>query len=73
MLLEIPLEQLYEQLKASEQLGTKSLALLDPRSEKTATSIRSTAASYVECLSFLEDTKQPFSIREWIQNDKQDQ
>ena len=48
MFLEIPLEQLYEQLKASEQLGTKSLALLDPRPEKTATSIRSTAASDVE-------------------------
>lgn len=73
LLLEEPLEQLFDELQASHHHETRALSLLDPKSEKTATSIRSTAASFVDCLSYLEDTTQPFSIRKWIQEDTQKQ
>ncbi len=73
LILEEPLDQLFARLQSSNLQGMRAISLLDPKSEKTATSIRSTAASYVDCLSFLEDTESPFSIRKWIQDDEQKQ
>ena len=52
--------------------GTKAGAHLDMSSEKTTGSIRSVATSFLECLEHLQDTIQPFSIRQWIQNENDD-
>lgn len=46
--------------------GTKAASHLDPNSEKTASSIRSVASSYLECLEHLKDTNTPFSIKKWL-------
>jgi len=73
LLLEAPLEELFDELQNSSHQEVRALSLLDPKSEKTATSIRSTAASFVDCLSYLEDTTSSFSIRKWIQDDTQNQ
>lgn len=47
---------------------TKASPLVDPASEKTALSIRSTLTSAITSLSFLKTTHTPFSIRQWIQS-----
>lgn len=52
--------------------GTKAEAHLDISSEKTAASIRSVASSYLEPLEYLQDTTNPFSIREWVENENDD-
>ncbi|MBA3239509.1 MAG: type IV secretion system DNA-binding domain-containing protein [Parachlamydiaceae bacterium] len=46
--------------------GTKAACHMDINSEKTASSIRSVASTFLECLECLEDTETPFSIRDWI-------
>jgi type IV conjugative transfer system coupling protein TraD len=46
--------------------GTKAAAHMDISSEKTASSIRSVASTFLECLENMEDTTTPFSIRDWI-------
>jgi type IV secretory pathway TraG/TraD family ATPase VirD4 len=52
--------------------GTKAASHMDISSEKTASSIRSVASTFLECLECLEDTENPFSIRDWIANPNQD-
>lgn len=52
--------------------STEAAPFLDPASEKTAGSIRSVAASFVRCLKYFDDTKTPFSIRDWVLNEKDD-
>lgn len=46
--------------------GTKAAAHMDLSSEKTASSIRSVASTFLESLENVTDTENPFSIREWI-------
>jgi type IV conjugative transfer system coupling protein TraD len=60
----IQYEKLSNLCKAVE--GTKAAAHLDLSSEKTASSIRSVASTYLESLEHLKDTDSPFSIREWL-------
>jgi len=67
LLLYDPLPILYKNLQ-----GTKAASFLDTNSEKTAASIRAMAASFLECLELFDDTKTPFSIRDWVQNDIDD-
>ncbi len=63
----LSLEDLYATLK-----NTKAAALIDPQSEKTATSIRMNLASNIACLEHLQSTcGPPFSIRQWMHNEKQ--
>lgn len=63
----MPLEKLYEELQ-----NTKAAALIDPQSEKTATSIRMNLASHIACLEHLQKIyENPVSIRHWIQDDTQ--
>ena len=64
----------YEPLSdlASYLEGTRAYAHVDPNSERTASSIRSVACSFIQCLEFLKDTDNPFSIRDWVQGDKED-
>jgi type IV conjugative transfer system coupling protein TraD len=52
--------------------GTKAAAHIDMNSEKTASSIRSVASSFLGSLEILNDTKQPFSIRNWVQSSNDD-
>lgn len=65
---------LYEPLGVLHQSLQKSKAAshLDPSSDKTAGSIRSVATSFLECLDFLRDTTEPFSIRDWVQKEDND-
>lgn len=65
---------LYEQLPELCKIlqGTKAAAHMDLSSEKTASSIRSVASTFVECFENLEDTENPFSIREWVSQGKED-
>lgn len=46
--------------------GTKAASHLDINSEKTAGSVRSVASSYLECLEYIEDIENPFSIKKWV-------
>ncbi len=50
--------------------GTKAGAYLDMSSERTAGSIRTVATTFLECLEHIQDTENPFSIRQWVQNEK---
>lgn len=56
-----PLEKLCALLQ-----GTKAASHMDFNSEKTASSIRSVASTFLECLECLNDTQAPFSIQDWI-------
>jgi len=58
-----PLKDLYQRLQ-----GTKASPLVDPASEKTALSIRSTLTAAITSLSYLKTTLNPFSIRQWVQS-----
>lgn len=49
---------------------TKAASHMDINSDKTAASVRSVTASYVECFEHLKDTQQPFSIRDWVKNNE---
>jgi type IV conjugative transfer system coupling protein TraD len=60
-----PLKELCESVK-----GTKAASLIDMNSEKTAASIRSVLSSFLTCFEFLADTNEPFSIRQWVQQEK---
>jgi type IV conjugative transfer system coupling protein TraD len=66
-LLRSTLSDLYKELKE-----TRASSHLDPSTDKTAGSIRSVAASFLECLDYLRDTTDPFSIRDWVQGDSND-
>jgi len=63
-LLKSTLSDLHKELKDS-----RASSHLDPSTDKTAGSIRSVASSFLECLDYLKDSTEPFSIREWVQND----
>jgi type IV conjugative transfer system coupling protein TraD len=62
---------LYENLPTLCQFlaGTKAASHLDMSSEKTASSVRSVAATFLESLEHLKDTSSPFSINEWVRKD----
>ncbi len=49
--------------------GTKAASHIDINSEKTAGSVRSVASSFLECLEYLKDTENPFSIKQWIKKE----
>ncbi|MFI5344296.1 MAG: type IV secretion system DNA-binding domain-containing protein, partial [Chlamydiales bacterium] len=51
--------------------GTKAASHMDIHSEKTASSVRSVASTFLECLECLEDTMTSFSIREWVASPNQ--
>ncbi len=58
----------YEKLASLCKLveGTKAAAHMDFSSEKTASSIRSVASTFLESMSSLQDTEMPFSISKWL-------
>ncbi len=62
---------LYSPLRGLSEFveGTKAASHIDINSEKTAGSIRSVASSYLGCLEYLDDCKNPFSIKKWIKEE----
>ena len=50
--------------------GTSAAAIVDIAADKTAASIRVNLANYIRSLFLLEDTNSPFSIRDWIRDEK---
>lgn len=67
LLLRSPLIKLADVLE-----GTEGGAHIDPAGEKTAASIRSVATNHLKSLKYLEKTDNPFSIRDWVQQETQD-
>lgn len=51
--------------------GTEAETLVSEKTEKTAISIKSVLATYLKSLKYVKDTQPAFSIRRWIQDDKQ--
>ena len=49
--------------------GTEAESLMSEKTEKTAISIKSVLATYLKSLCYVKDGDNPFSIRQWIQND----
>lgn len=49
--------------------GTEAETLVSDKIEKTAVSIKSVLATYLKSLKYLKESKDAFSIRQWIQND----
>lgn len=49
--------------------GTEAESLMSEKTEKTAISIKSVLATYLKSLCYIHDEKNPFSIRQWIQQD----
>jgi type IV conjugative transfer system coupling protein TraD len=66
--LTVPLQELCEYLE-----DTKATAFIDIASEKTAASVRSVLASFIECLENLHDRRELFSIKRWLQKSTEDQ
>ncbi|CAM4390506.1 MAG: Coupling protein TraD [Legionellaceae bacterium] len=50
-------------------LGTEAESLISEKAEKMAISIKSVLATYLKSLKYLKTEGTPFSIREWIKND----
>ena len=63
-LLTADLELLQNYLK-----GTEAETLVSEKIEKTAISIKSVLATYLKSMKYIKDEENPFSIREWIQNE----
>lgn len=49
--------------------GTAGATYVDPTTERTGMSLKMTIQNQLESFRFLPDTGEPFSIREWVQND----
>lgn len=50
--------------------GTEAETLMSEKTEKTAISIKSVLATYLKSLCYIHDQNNPFSIRQWIQQDQ---
>ena len=50
--------------------GTVAQSIVDPENPKTALSVRAMLTAHLGALEFLPDTGAPFSIREWIGQDR---
>ncbi|MEB2609753.1 type IV secretion system DNA-binding domain-containing protein [Burkholderia cenocepacia] len=61
------LEELHAIL-ASESAAT----YVDPVTERTGMSLKMTVQNQLDCFRYLHDEGEPFSIREWIQNEDED-
>ena len=50
--------------------GTVAQSIVDPDNPKTALSVRAMLTANIGALEYLPDTGEPFSIRDWISNDR---
>jgi len=64
-LLTADLELLQNYLK-----GTEAETLVSEKTEKTAISIKSVLATYLKSMKYIKEDINPFSIRQWIQNEE---
>lgn len=53
---------------ANSLVGSAAASVIDPESPKTAVSIRAIIATYFNCLRYLKDEPDGFSIRDWVEN-----
>jgi len=53
---------------ANSLVGSAAAVVIDPESPKTAVSIRAIIATYFNCLRYLKDEPDGFSIRDWVEN-----
>lgn len=53
---------------AKSLVGSAAAVVIDPESPKTAVSIRAIIATYFNCLRYLKDEPNGFSIRDWVEN-----
>ena len=51
------------------QQGTEAESLMSEKTEKTAISIKSVLATYLKSLCYFKEGENPFSIRQWLQDD----
>ena len=51
--------------------GTEAEILVSEKAEKTALSVKSVLSTYIKPLKYLKHSDKPFSIREWINDEKQ--
>lgn len=51
--------------------GTESETLVSEKIEKTAISIKSVLATYLKSLKYVREDEKAFSIRQWVQNEKE--
>lgn len=51
--------------------GTTAAAIMNSEAAETVMGVRSNLRAYTECLEFFAETEQPFSIREWICQEKE--
>lgn len=49
--------------------GSQAAAFMNSEGEKMSISIRATLAANVKCLEWLKETQEPFSIRQWIEDE----
>lgn len=52
--------------------GTTAGSLINQTNDKTASSILANVSSFLKCLTHLPDTTTPFSIRKWVEEEKED-
>lgn len=52
--------------------GTEAAAIISPRADKAALSVRSTLAQSIRSMKFLKKTGRRFSIRRWVENESDD-
>lgn len=52
--------------------GTMAESLVDEKIEKTAISIKAILSAYLKSLYYVKEGKNPFSIRDWVQNERDD-
>lgn len=46
--------------------GTAAASFMNEKADRTAVSVRATLSSNIKCLEWLKETKNPFSIRDWV-------
>ncbi|WP_051908728.1 type IV conjugative transfer system coupling protein TraD [Candidatus Odyssella acanthamoebae] len=49
--------------------GTAVASFMNEKADKTAVSVRATLATNIKCLEWLKETKNPFSIRQWVEQE----
>ena len=52
-------------------IGTEAEMLVSEKNEKTTLSIKAVLATYLKSLKYVRDEENPFSIRQWVQDDTQ--
>ena len=71
LILDLLLQPEYKEL-AKRMAGLVEQALLDERNDKMTTSIRAILSTSMKPLTYMPETSRPFSIRNWLEDPKED-